>query len=301
MLLLSPACPHVGFFTFLTGLILNPGPKSHPHSSPTESGPGKSSSTCFRGREAPGPQGDGSQGPSTCWDQLPPSPSAPRALGSICSPEQKKCVLLLGSSAGCGMAGEVPVPHPLPGRGAEKSPAAKALAPAQCGLSPTLMDAAAGEEGLAISPRAMGRWGTSYSLIWNHEEPAPHQQKSRGGLKLASTRPAQTIFTLKPSPRCTPCPGDEHVRGLTTCQGHPRAGAASPSLQPGQARSGHSIELLTVVLADLIAARELLGPGPGLLMLVPRREQESDAAGHQHVPDAVGVVVVLIGFHEGVH
>lgn len=127
MLLLSPACPHVGFFTFLTGLILNPGPKSQPHSSPTESGPGKSSSTCFRGREAPGPQGDGSQGPSTCWDQLPPSPSAPRALGSICSPEQKKCVLLLGSSAGCGMAGEVPVPHPSARTGCREEPSCQSL------------------------------------------------------------------------------------------------------------------------------------------------------------------------------
>lgn len=180
----------MGFLTFLPCLILNPGPRSQPHSSHTESGPGKSSSTCFKGREAPDPQGDGSQRPSTCWDQLPPSPSAPRALGSICSPEQKKRVLLLGASAECRMAGEVPVPHPPPGWGAEKSPAAKALAPAQCGLSPSLMDAAAGEEGLAISPRAMGRWGTDYSLIWNHEEPAPPQQKSRGGLKLASTRPA---------------------------------------------------------------------------------------------------------------
>lgn len=201
MLLLPPACPHMGFFTFLPGLILNPGPKSQLHSSPTESGPGRSSSNCFRRRQAPDPQGDGSQGPSTCWDQLPPSPSAPRALGSICSSEQK-CVLLLGSSADCRMAGEVPVPHPLPGWGPEKSSAAKALAPAQCGLSPSLMDAAVGEEGLVISPRAMGRWGTSYSLILNHEKPAPPRQKSRGGLKLASTRPAQTILIFKPSPGC---------------------------------------------------------------------------------------------------
>lgn len=162
----------------------------------------RNSSSCFRRREAPDPQGDGSQGPCMCWDQLPPSPSAPRALGSICSPEQNKCVLPLGSSADCRMAGEVPVPHPLPGWGAEKSSAAKALAAAQCGLSPSLMDAAVGEEGLVISPRAMGRWGTSYSLILSHEEPAPPQQKSRGGLKLASTRPAQTIFIFKPSPGC---------------------------------------------------------------------------------------------------
>lgn len=206
LLLLPPACPHMGFFTFLPGLILIPGPKSQPHSSPTESGPGKSSSTCSKGREAPDPQGDGSQGPRTCWDQLPPSSSAPGALGSICYPEEKKRVLLSGSSADCRMAGEVPVPHPLPGQGAEKSPAAKALAPAQSGLSPSLMDAAAGEEGLAISPRAMGRWGTGYSLIWNHEEPAPPQQKSRGGLKLNSTRPAQTIFIFKPGPRCSLLP-----------------------------------------------------------------------------------------------
>lgn len=228
------------------------------------------------------------------------APSLPISTkGSIFSPEQKKCVLLLGSSADCRMAGEVPVPHPLPGRGAEKSPAAKALAPAQCGLSPSLMDAAAGEEGLVISPRAMGRWWTGYSLIWIHEEPAPPQQKSRGGLKLASTRPAQIIFIFKPSPRWALL---SRERARLTREGQPRPRAASPSLHPcDQDSSGHSIELLTVVLADLIATRELLGPGPGLLMLVPRREQESDTASHQHVPDAVGVVIVLIGFHEGVH
>lgn len=195
MLLLPPACPHMGFFTFL-----NPGPKSQPHSSPTGSGPGKSSSTCFRGREAPDPQGDGSQGPSTCWDQLSPSSPAPRSLGSICSPEQKKYVLLLGPSADCRMAGEVPVPHPLPGQGAEKSPAAKALAPAQGGLSPSLMNAAAGEEGLAISPRAMGRWGTRSPTMKSLPHPS---RKAEVGLKLASTRPAQTIFIFKPSPCCT--------------------------------------------------------------------------------------------------
>lgn len=204
LLLLPPACPHVGFFTFLPGLILNPWPKSQPHSSPTESGPGKSSSTCFRGREAADPQGDGSQGPARVGiSSLPPhqhqghsAAFAPQSRRNFCSSLEFKCWLQDGRGA----------PHPLPGRGAEKSPAAKALAPAQCGLSPSLMDAAAGEEGLAISPRAMGSWGTSYSLIWNHGEPAPPQQKSRGGLKLASTRPAQTIFTFKPSPRCALLP-----------------------------------------------------------------------------------------------
>lgn len=186
MLLLPPACPHMGFVTFLPGLILNPGPKSQPHSFPTESGPGKSSSTCFGGREAPDPQGDGSQGPSMCWDQLPPSPPAPRALGSICSPEQKKCVLLLGPSADCRMAGEVPVPDPLPGRGAEKSPAAKALAPAQCGLSPSLMNAAAGEEGLVISPRAMGRWGKDLEPQRACPTPAEKQRWSQTCLHKTS-------------------------------------------------------------------------------------------------------------------
>lgn len=228
------------------------------------------------------------------------APSLPISTkGSICSPEEKKHVLLLGSSADCRMAGEVPVPHPLPGQGAEKSPATKALAPAQHGLSPSLMDAAAGEEELAISPRTMGRWWTGYSLMRNHEEPAPPQQKSRGGPKLASTRPAQTIFIFKPSPRCALL---SRERARLTCEGRPRPRAASPSLHPcDQDTSGHSIELLTVVLADLIATRELLGPGPGFLMLVPRREQESDTASHQHVPDAVGVEIVLIGFHESVH
>lgn len=36
-------------------------------------------------------------------------------------------------------------------------------------------------------------------------------------------------------------------------------------------------------------------------MLVPRRKQESNAASHQHVPGAVGVVIVLIGFHECIY
>lgn len=201
MLLLPPACPHMGLFTFLPGLILNPGLKSQPHSSPTESGPGKSSSTCFRGREAPKEMA--AKGPARVGiSSLPPHQHQGHSAAFA---PQKKRVLLLGASADCRMAGEVPVPHPLPGRGAEKSPAAKALAPAQCGLSPSLMDAAAGEEGLAISPRAMGRWGTSHSLIWNHEELSPPQQKSRGGFKLASTRPAQTIFTFKPM--CPPVQG----------------------------------------------------------------------------------------------
>lgn len=78
---------------------------------------------------------------------------------------QKKPILLLGSNADCGMVGEIPVPQPSARiEFAGKSPAAKALAPAQCGLSPSLMNAAEGEEGLAISPRAMGRWGTGYCL-----------------------------------------------------------------------------------------------------------------------------------------
>lgn len=293
LLLLPPACPHMGFVTFLPGLILNPGPKSQ---HPIGSGPGKSSSTCFRGREAPDSQGGGSQGPSTCWDQLPPSPPVPRALGSICSPEQKKGFLLLGPNADCRMAGEVPAPHPLPGQGAEKSPAAKALAPAQGGLSPSLMDAAAGEEGLAISPRAVGTWGTRAGRAC----PTPAEKQRWPQTCLHKSSPAHLHLT--PVQAVPSCPGNEHVRGLRMSKGQPQPRAAAPSLQPcEQSLSGDSIELLTVVLADLIATRELLGPGPGLLVLVPGREQESHAAGHQHVPDAVGVVVVLIGFHEGVH
>lgn len=64
------------------------------------------------------------------------------------------------------MEGEIPVLQSSARTGgAEKNPAAKAVGPAQRGLSPSLMDAAGGEEGLEISPRAMGRWGTGYSLI----------------------------------------------------------------------------------------------------------------------------------------
>lgn len=36
-------------------------------------------------------------------------------------------------------------------------------------------------------------------------------------------------------------------------------------------------------------------------MLVPRWKQESNTASHQHVPDAVSVVIVLIGFHERIY
>lgn len=151
---------------------------------------------------------------------------APQSRRNFCSSLGFKCWLQDGRG----------VPHPLPGRGAEKSPAAKALAPAQCGLSPSLVDAAAGEEGLAISPRAMGRWGTSYSLIWNHKEPAPPQQKSRGGLKLASTRPAQTrpSSPLNPVHAAPSCPGDEPMRGVTTCQGQEQPPHPCSQARPGQ-------------------------------------------------------------------
>lgn len=113
---------------------------------------------------------------------------------------------------------------------------------------------------------------------------------------------------FKPSPATALSqPVNEHITRLPTCyRGAALAWqrATLPALHLcdlATSSSGDSIELLTVILADLIATSEFLRPSPGLLMLVPRRKQESYTASHQHVPDAVGVVIVLIGFHECIY
>lgn len=48
-------------------------------------------------------------------------------------------------------------------------------------------------------------------------------------------------------------------------------------------------------------AQQFTGPGPWVFLLISRREEEGHAACHQDVPDAVCVIVIFSGFHEGVH
>lgn len=69
---------------------------------------------------------------------------------------------------------------------------------------------------------------------------------------------------------------------------------------PELATSRHRVQVLSVVLTDLIVASELLRAGPGLGVLVAGREQESRTPRQQHVPDAVGVVIVVTGHHGGI-
>lgn len=69
---------------------------------------------------------------------------------------------------------------------------------------------------------------------------------------------------------------------------------------PELAMSRHCVQLFPVVLADLIVAGELFGAGPGLGVLVTRWQQERCAPCQQHVPDAMGVVIVVAGHHGGV-
>lgn len=148
------ACPHLGFFHVPA--------KSDPESTAqfpalffpsSEPGLGKSSTARFMAREAPDPCGDGSQGRSTHQDQLPPHQHQGHA--AVFAPLVRRNSSFLGSNADCRTAGEIPAPQPSARKGGA----------AQCGLSPSLMDAAGGEEGLAISPRAMGRCRTGSPLI----------------------------------------------------------------------------------------------------------------------------------------
>lgn len=239
MLLLPPACPHMGFFTFLPSLILNPRPESQPHSSRENQDQVRAAAPVSQGERLRIPKEMAAKGPVCVGiSSLPPhqhqghsAAFAPQKRRNIFSWVQVLTAGWQGRSLSCILCQD---------RGAEKSPAAKALAPAQCGLSPSLMDAAAGEEGSAISPRAMGRWGTGYSLIWNHEEPAPPQQKSRGGLKLASTRLTQTIFIFKRGPRCALLSRErarertDHVQGAALAKS---SFPIPPPLRAGQVRS----------------------------------------------------------------
>lgn len=74
--------------------------------------------------------------------------------------------------------------------------------------------------------------------------------------------------------------------------------SSKPQVSPPMpAVSRHCVQLIPVVLADFIVAGELLGAGPGLGVLVPWRQQEGCAPCQQHVPDAVGVVIVFAGHH----
>lgn len=69
---------------------------------------------------------------------------------------------------------------------------------------------------------------------------------------------------------------------------------------PKPAVSRHCVQLVPVVLADLIVAGELLGAGPGLGVLFTWWQQEGCAPCQQHVPDAVGIVIVVAGHHGSV-
>lgn len=62
----------------------------------------------------------------------------------------------------------------------------------------------------------------------------------------------------------------------------------------------HCIQFFPVVLADLIMAGELLQAGPGFNMLITWWQQECCTPRQQHVPDAMGVVIVVTGHQRGV-
>lgn len=71
--------------------------------------------------------------------------------------------------------------------------------------------------------------------------------------------------------------------------------------QPLLFQSPHCVEFLLVILTDLVMAQQFTGPGPRVLLLISRRKEEGHAACHHDVPDAVSVIVIFSGFHEGVH
>lgn len=201
MLLLPPACPHVGLFTFLPGLILNPGPKSQPHSSPTESGPGKSSSTCLRGREAPDPQGDGSQGPSTCWDQLllslPTSTKgtfAPQSRRNFCSSLGFKCWLQDGRG------GLIPSAR----TGCREEPSSQSLGSSSAWAKPKPRGCSSGGRRVGDLPQGYGEVGNKLFLDLEPRRacPTPAEKQRWPQTCLHKTSPAhlhlQTQSTLRP-------------------------------------------------------------------------------------------------------
>ena len=162
-----------------------------------------------------------------------------------------------------------------------------------------------GRKGWPFAPGPQG--GGGQAIPWSRTTKSlPHPSRKA---EVASNLPSQdkpTTFISKPGPYCSLPASEWACKRIAAVRERGSPGKEQPH-QPSTSTTGswevssHGIELLTVVLADLIATSELLWPGPRLLMLVPRRKQESNAASHQHVPDAVGVVIVLIGFHECIY
>lgn len=149
----------------------------------------------------------------------------------MCPPAQKTPLPLLGSNADCRRAGRVPDPQPSAGTGgAKKSLAAKAVAPAQRGLSPTSDRCSSRGRSVNYFPQGHGEIRDGLFL-----ELEPQPQPSRKA-EVASNLPSEDkppAFIFNPVHSAPSRPGNGHVSGS------PLRETGSPGEeQPSAAASG---------------------------------------------------------------